>query len=323
MRVVITGGHGFLGSQLTDLILERGLVGADGTRQDVERVDLLDLVARSHKDQRVHSTICDLTDPAPLIELLSGEVSIFHLASMVSAESELDWSRAVATNVAGLINVLEAAMRCHRAPRLVFASSLAVFGGLGAESAVGDQTKQTPQSTYGTTKAIGELLVDDATRKGIVDGRSARLPTVIVRPGRPNEAASSFFSGMFREPLNGDPCSIPVGVETRAVVIGASTAVRALADLHDLDATLLGTDRAVGLPGLEVSVAEMIDVLREVGGESAAAKLNLAPDPEIESVVQSWPVRWLDTRGRSFGLPGDRSLRRIVDEYLVSRDAGG
>lgn len=314
---MITGGQGFLGSQLTDAILERGLIGPDGSRRRVERVDVLDLFTRPHSDRRVHSMICDLSDPAPLFELLAGEVSIFHLASMVSAESELDWLRAVNTNVGGLINLIDVAMRCDTAPRLVFASSLAVFGGVAAASAVGDQTKQTPQSTYGMTKAVGELLVNDATRKGTLDGRCARLPTVIVRPGRPNKAASSFFSGMFREPLNGESCSIPVGLETRAVVIGASTAVRALVDLHDLNATRLGVDRAVALPGLEVSVSDMIDVLREVGGDDAVAKLDFAPDPEIESVVGSWPVHWHDDRGRSLGLSGDRNLRAIVDQYLT------
>jgi len=323
VRVVITGGHGFLGSQLTDLILEHGLVGADGKRQDVERVDLVDLITRPHSDRRVHSTVCDLSDPAPLVELLAGEVSIFHLASMVSAESELDWLRAVNTNAGGLINLIDAAIGCDEPPRFVFASSLAVFGGVAATAAVSDETKQTPQSTYGMTKAMGELLVSDATRKGILDGRCARLPTVIVRPGRPNKAASSFFSGMFREPLNGDPCSIPVGLETRAVVIGASTAIRALVELHDLDTTRLGADRAVALPGLEVSVSEMIDVLREVGGDGAVAQLDVAPDPEIESVVGSWPVRWLDERGRLLGLSGDRGLRAIIDEFVASKGASG
>jgi len=321
VRVVITGGNGFLGSQLTDRILDRGLVGPDGSRQAVERVDILDLAARPHDDKRVHSIVCDLSDPEPLTRLLCEDVSIFHLASMVSAESELDWSRAVATNVSGLINVIEAAARCDRAPRFVFASSLAVFGAGPAGSAVGDQTKQMPQSTYGMTKAIGELLVNDVTRKGVVDGRSARLPTVIVRPGSPNKAASSFFSGMFREPLNGDVCSIPVEIETRAVVIGASTAVRALVDLHDLEGSRLGADRAIGLPGLEVSVSEMIEVLREVGGEAAVKKLVLAPDPDIESVVRTWPVRWLDERGKALGLIGDNSLRGIVEEHLILRSA--
>jgi nucleoside-diphosphate-sugar epimerase len=205
----------------------------------------------------------------------------------------------------------------------VFASSVAVYGGDVAADGVGDGTKQTPRSTYGMTKAVGELLVNDATRKGFIDGRTARLPTVIIRPGAPNRAASGFASALFREPLHGVDTVVPVPLETPICVIGHRAAVDGLIALHDLDGDRLGDDRAVSLPGLTVRVNDMIAALERVRarGDRHVGIVRFERDPAIEAVVASWPAEWRTARARTLGLPADRDLDGIVADYLA--DFGG
>jgi D-erythronate 2-dehydrogenase len=263
--------------------------------------------------------VLELPSVDPLRALLAeARATVFHLASVVSAGAEADWRAAVRVNVDGLARLLEACEDSGHRHRLVFASSIAVFGGAAARDRPGDAAKQTPTSTYGVTKAIGELLVADATRRGIVDGRVARLPTVVVRPGAPNLAASSFCSGMFREPLAGRRATVPVDPATAVVLIGTDTAVAGLARLGEIDAAALGDDVALGLPGLRVTVAGMAEALAEVGGPAAAALLDWEPDPAIEAIVAGWPGELDDSRARSLGLPGDEDLASIVRAYSRS-----
>jgi nucleoside-diphosphate-sugar epimerase len=307
--VVVTGGNGFLGRRLL-----RSLLGRD----DVEEVVLVDRVEGDPPgDARARTVVADLAAAsehlAEVTAALRDADSVFHLSSMVSAESELDWPAAVAVNVGGLVAVLEAAGAGGRRPRLVFASSVAVFGGTTG----GDALKQLPLTTYGATKAIGELLVNDATRQGFVDGRSARLPTVIVRPGAPNRAASSFVSGIFREPLRGEPCVVPVAGATGVVVVGVDTAVAGLLALHDLPGDQLGHDRAVGIPGLSVTVDEMAAALERAGGAAATGLLRWDPDPAVAAIVATWPSTWDDSRARALGLPADDALDDVVAAYAA------
>lgn len=294
MRVVITGGSGFLGTLVCRSLL---------SRSDLERVVLFDSRPPLVEDPRVEAVVGDLSS----FSLEDADV-VFHLAGMVSAECERDPDGAMAINVRGTLQVLGACRSLAVPPRLVFASSVAVFGPGDA----GDDVKQRPRSTYGMTKAVGELLVDDFTRKGFVDGRSARLPTVVIRPGAPNAAASGFASGMFREPLAGVDAVVPVDPATRMCLIGTSTAVAGLVALADLDGDRLGDERAVGLPALEVTVAEMIAAVERSG---ATGRLTVRPDPTIEAVVASWPGRWDATRALALGLPADRSLDEIVNDF--------
>jgi len=241
VKVVITGGLGFIGRMLARRLEQRGLLA----NREVEELVVFD---------RPDGDVCDARQVAALVE--DGAI-VFHLASMVSGECELDFDAALRVNLDGTRNVLEAC-RARSDVRLVFASTLAVFGGELMPETVADGTKVTPQTTYGTTKASSELLVNDYTRKGFLDGRAARLPTVIIRPGAPNAAASSFASAVFREPLAGRDYALPVELDTRMPVIGARTAVECLMRLAEVDPGALGADRALNLPSLSVTAGEMV-----------------------------------------------------------------
>ncbi len=307
--LVVTGGAGFLGR----LLIDQARTAAP--ERPATSVDLI-----AHPDPTVRSVVADLAaEPAVLTPLLAdGPVVLVHLASVVSSGAEADWTEACRVNIAGLIGLIEHCRLSGHRHAVVFTSSVAVFGGEFTSAPSGDDTKQTPSSTYGMTKAVGELLIDDATRKGFIDGRTGRLPTVIVRPGKPNLAASSFCSGLFREPLQGEVCHLPVPVDTPLVVISALAAVGGLLHLAELPGESLGAMRAVALPGLGVTVAQMLDTLERVGGPGARALVEFRPDPGIAAIVTGWPGQWDDRRGRALGLPADDTLDTVVTHFAAS-----
>lgn len=320
MKVVITGGTGFLGQALARRIGELGaLTGPSGTSEPIEEIILFDYLCpaalpRVPGLRVVEGDIARRDQVAGLVD--RDDISVFHLASVVSGAGEQDFDLALRVNLEGGLNILEACRIRKSTPRLVFASSIAVFGGAAMPAAVGDITKQTPQTTYGATKAIGELLVGDYSRKGFLDGRSARLPTIIIRPGRPNAAASSFASAVFREPLNGIDYTLPVAPETAMPVLGARAAVENLIRLHELPGETLGEDRALGLPSLDVTVANMIAALERAAGERRLGKIAIDPDPFIERICAGWPRRVDDERARALGLTSETSLEEIVIAYI-------
>src|SRR4051812_40175916 len=252
MKVVITGGGGFLGSQLCEKLLERGVVaGSSGGAAEIDEIILLDAVFhRPEGDPRVQQVKMDISDREAVFVAIGNreDTSIFHLASMVSGECEERFDDAMRVNLDGGRNIFEAARALPGKPRVVFASSIACYGGEDMPEINTDATKHTPQTTYGVTKAICELLVNDHSRKGHFDGRSARLPTVIIRPGKPNAAASSWASGMFREPLNGEPCQLPIHRDQSHPMTGYRTVIDSLIALHEVPAEKLGQDRAFVLP---------------------------------------------------------------------------
>jgi len=318
MKVVITGGAGFLGQRLARKLLSRGTVlSSGGTRRPIERLVLLDVVrAPDFGDSRVSVIAADLADPSVVRAAIDDEVaSVFHLAAVVSGQAEADFDLGMRVNLDASRLVLEACRASGRRPRVVFTSSVAVYGG-ALPARVDDSTPLTPQSSYGTQKAIAELLLADYTRKGFVDGRVARLPTVSVRPGRPNRAASSFASGIVREPLNGEVAVCPVLPSLRLWLLSPRRAIDALLALHDLPDDALGVNRSVNLPGVSVSVAEMIEALRRAGGDEAVARVRWERDPVIERIVGSWPAAWDVTRARALGLIGDASFDEIVRAYV-------
>ncbi len=322
MKVVITGGWGFLGRRLARALLERGrLAGPTGTQEPIERLVLFDAVAPDPRPpglpEIVESVVGDIADADAVRGVVSGEaLSVFHLASVVSAGAEQDFDGALAANLTGGLNLLEACRAAPGLPRLVFTSSMAVYGGTALPETVTDATKITPQSTYGVTKVMMEQLVADYTRKGFLDGRGGRPPTVIVRPGKPNKAASGFASGLFREPLSGIAHALPVSRETRMVLGGYRTIVESLVALHELAPDALGDDRTVNLPCFSATVAEMAETLGRVAGDRALGAVTDAPDAETQRIVGSWPAfaRW--DRAAALGLPANPPLDRVVRDYI-------
>ncbi len=330
LKVVITGGAGFIGQRLGQALLQRGvLTGPSGAQEPIDALLLFDVAAPAQRpawaDERVEIRSGDISDPAQVAALVDrDDISIFHLASVVSGGGEKDFDLAMRVNLTGGLNVFEAcrarggsgARKEAGPPRLVFASSIAVFGGAGMAPVVGDHAKQTPQTTYGATKAICELLVNDYTRKGFFDGRSARLPTVIVRPGKPNAAASSFVSGLFREPLNGETCKIPVSEDTVMPLLGYRSIVGGLVALHEVEGAALGDDRAVSLPSFTVTVRDLIDALQRVAADRHLGEIVFEPDPFIQEICDGWPKDASYERATKIGLPRDASLDAIVENYI-------
>jgi D-erythronate 2-dehydrogenase len=311
MRIVITGGLGMLGTELARRLRV--------TRPDDELV-LLDMpAALAPPDDLADIKVLrgDIRDEALLREALdSPEVAVVHLASVVSAGAERDFDAALGVNLDGGRALVEACRAHATAPRLVFTSSLAVFGGELALGPVDDDTRPTPSTTYGATKAMLELLFADATRKGFLDARSARPPTVIVRPGAPNAAASSFASAVVREPLAGRASTLPVSLDLPTVVIGVDTTVGCLARLLEIDGDELGSGRALNLPGLVATSGELLDAVHELVDPATLAPLTVAVDPVVESMVRSWPVDWSSSRADAIGLPRDEDAASIVRAYL-------
>ena len=335
MKIVITGGCGFLGLGIARKLIERQAArkaeGLLGKQQEVESLVLFDAQVPDELpdglDDRVSLAAGDISDRGQVTALIDrDDIAVFHLASVVSAGGEQDFDLTMRVNFDGGHNVLEACRARDSVPKVVFASSLAVFGGEALPDTVNNITRVTPQTTYGMTKAVGELMINDYTRKGFIDGRAARLPTVIIRPGPPNKAASGFASGVFREPLAGRECVLPVAMETRMMVIGARAAVAGLIGLMEApggdNGGNLGGDRVVALPNTAYSVREMIEALERVAAEKGMTlgpitpKPDSGPDAGIEAIVKSWPLAMDDTRARALGLPADESLAAIVHEYI-------
>jgi nucleoside-diphosphate-sugar epimerase len=323
MKVLITGGAGFIGIVLARKLLSlSGLTGPDGKRHKIEQLVLFDMVVPDKRpaglDERARFVAGEIADQPTVARLIDQpDMGIFHLASVVSGGGEQDFDLAMRVNLHGHLHLLEAARALGSRPRVVFASSVAVFGGSAMPKTVGDKVKQSPQTTYGMTKAVGELLINDYTRKGFIDGRAARLPTVIIRPGKPNKAASSFASGVFREPLNGEECVLPVGLRTIMPVSGYRTVVDGFLRLYEADGAAIGDDRAISFPAFNASVGEMIEALKRTATNRKLGPIRVAPDPVIEKIVATWPVDSSADRALALGLPQDRTLDPIIQAYIA------
>ena len=318
MKVLITGGAGFLGQRLARELLKRGEIGgADGKREPISELVLLDVVKGADLgDARVASLVGDIAERSVLENAIDTDTAaIFHLAAIVSGQAEADFDLGMRINLDASRLLLEVCRARGHRPRVVFTSSVAVYGG-DLPDVVQDDTALNPQSSYGTQKAIAELLLSDYTRRGFVDGRVLRLPTISVRPGKPNAAASSFASGIVREPLNGEPAVCPVPGETKLWLLSPRGAIEALIAGYELDGAALGNRRVVNLPGISVSVNDMVEALREVAGEEAVARIRWETDERVVKIVGSWPGSWNTERAESLGLKDDESFADVIRAYI-------
>jgi len=320
MRIVITGGAGFLGQRLARRLLERGTASdARGQSRAIESLVLLDVVAPPEpiRDSRVTTIAGDLADPAVIDRAVARDTdSIFHLAAVVSGQAEADFDIGMRVNLDATRALLERCRKLDAPPKFVFTSSLAVFGG-PLPDPVPDDAPVTPQASYGAQKAMGEFLVYDMTRKGFIDGRSLRLPTVTVRPGKPNKAASSFASGIIREPLAGVDASCPVGPTTRMWVQSPRAVVDNLIVGHEAPATAFAHTRSINVPGINVGVGEMVEALRAVAGDAVGARVKWNFDPVIDRIVSTWPSNFAPKLGPSLGMRADATFEDIVRAYIA------
>jgi nucleoside-diphosphate-sugar epimerase len=310
MRVVITGGCGFLGRRVALQLLARG---------DVDELIVFDNAPPAlplPKDKRLRLVTGDIADREAARHLISpGTDSVLHLAAVVSGQAEADIDLGYRVNLDGTRAVLDACRSLGTCPRVVFASSLAVYGG-ELPPMVGDATPLTPQTSYGTQKAIGELLVNDYSRKGFIDGRAVRLPTVVVRPGLPNRAASTFASSIIREPLSGREAICPVAPETVMVLASPRRVVAALLRAHDLPGDAFGASRSLQLPGFSVAVGDMAAAVRRAGGAEAYARIRWAPDPLIQRIVSGWPPTLAAPRAEALGFAADTGIDEVVQAFI-------
>ncbi len=315
MKVVITGGAGFLGQRLARELLRRGhLQSADGTLQPIERITLVDMAEGALADPRLRTVTGDIADPAVLADAVTTDTrAVFHLAAVVSGQAEADFELGMRVNLDATRALLERCRALQDVPRVVFTSSVAVYG---PADRVDDGTPLRPQSSYGIQKAIGELLLADYSRRGFVDGRCLRLPTICVRPGKPNKAASSFVSGVIREPLNGVDSVCPVDPSVRVWLLSPRRAIECLIAGFELEAGRLEGNRSINLPGLSVSVAEMLQALERVAGPAARRHVRMERDAAIERIVASWPGAWDARRALALGLQGDESFEAVVRAYI-------
>jgi len=311
--VLVTGGAGFLGARLIETVLS-----SDASAQ----VLCLDRAACPVADARVTSVVGDVSDPASLNQALRHDVrTIWHLAAVLSGQSEAEPEAAWRVNVEATRLLLRACEGLARPPRVVLASTIAVFGG-SLPTVVPDDFALRPQSTYGTTKAIAELLVLEASRRGVVDGVVVRVPTVAIRPGLPNSAMSSFVSGIVREPLRGEASVCPVPLDTRLWVSGPTTTTRNLLHAGHLAGDTLCQARTINLPGLTLTPADLLASLERAAGPDVRARVQLQPDALVTRVVGSWPGAFDLARAEALGFVADASADALVDEFIAVLSSG-
>ena len=315
-KILILGGGGMIGQKLAHHLADHGL---NGDREIA--VTLFDMGFPS-EGAAGEQVIGNITDAALVTKLLAQRPDvIFHLASVVSGEAEQDYAKGWAVNMMPHWLMMEDLRAQYEAsggtyrPKVVFTSSIAVFGGPYPDK-IGDEFLSAPQTSYGAQKAICELMLGDASRKGIVDGISIRLPTICVRPGKPNAAASGFFSGIIREPLNGVEAVLPVADTVRHWHASPRSAVGFLTHAAGMDSDRLNGRRALNMPGFSCTVAEQIEALRRVAGNDAVALIRREPDAAIEKIVSLWPRDFSPERALALGFKAERDFDEIIQVYL-------
>jgi nucleoside-diphosphate-sugar epimerase len=322
VRILVTGAAGMVGRKLTErLVLDGSLGGAP-----IDRLTLADVVPPVVPDEPAFGVAVvevDVADPRDADTLVADRPDVvFHLAAVVSGEAEANFEKGYRVNLDGTRLLLEAIRADQRyCPRLVFASTIAVFGGPFPDE-IGEDFHATPLTSYGTQKAVCELLLNDYTRRGFVDAVGIRLPTICVRPGAPNLAASGFFSGIIREPLNGREAVLPVPADVRHWHASPRAAVEFLLRAATIDGAALGTKRSLTMPGVSVTVGEQIDALAAVAGDEVAQLVRYEPDESVQRIVADWPQTFDATRAETLGFRAESSFEEIIRIY-VDDELGG
>ncbi len=312
MHIVVTGGGGFIGQRLAARLCLSEL--------DFDRLVLVDKVlpAMPVNDPRISCVEADLTVPGAADRIVNKSTGImFHLAAVVSSQAENDFDLGWTVNMDITRRLLEACRAANSSTRFVFTSSLAVFGG-NLPEIVSDQTAVTPRSSYGAQKAVGEILVNDYSRKGFVDGVVLRLPTICVRPGRPNQAASSFVSSIIREPLNGEDAWCPVQPDMGLWLCSPATIIENLLIGARLESSRIPSWRILNMPGISVTVREMLTSLRSHAGDGALAHVRFREDPAIERIVGTWPSRIDNSLSLGLGFKVDTSFDDFIAQHRRS-----
>ncbi len=323
MHILITGAAGMIGRKLVTRLANGGALNG----KPIEKLTLIDISAPQRPEGfsgKVETAAADIADPAAVRAVIAGRPDvIFHLAGVVSGEAELDFEKGMRVNLDGSRTLLEAIRGIGDGyrPRLVFTSSIAVYGAPFPD-AISDDFHLTPLTSYGAQKAVTELLLADYTRRGFVDGVGIRLPNIVVRPGKPNKAASGFFSGIIREPLAGQEAILPVDESVGNWHASPRAAAGFLVHAAGLDAAKLRPRINLAMPGVYCTVAEQIAALRRIAGDKVAARIRREPDPLIVRIVAGWPKRFDPRRAVALGFKAENSFDEIIRIHIEEDLAG-
>ncbi|WP_281824810.1 D-erythronate dehydrogenase [Jannaschia rubra] len=316
MHLLIIGAAGMIGRKLAERVAVTGRIG-DRAVDTLTLADVVEPEAAQDFAGTRHAVTADLTEPGTAERLIEARPDIVvHLAAIVSGEAEADFDKGYRINLDGTRALFDAIRLIDGyAPRVVYASSLAVFGAPFPD-VIADDFHLTPLTSYGTQKVMGELLLDDYSRRGFMDGVGIRFPTICIRPGKPNKAASGFFSGILREPLNGQEAVLPVDEDVRHWHASPRSAVGFIEHAATMDTAALGSRRNVTMPGVSATVGDQIEALRQVAGDATVALIRREPDPTIARIVGGWPRDFDTARARDLGFRAETSFREIIEVYV-------
>ncbi|WP_025660009.1 D-erythronate dehydrogenase [Rhizobium sp. IBUN] len=325
MHIAIIGAAGMIGRKLTARLVADGRLAG----QAINRLSLVDVITPAAPEgftRRVETSAVDVSAPGQAARIVASRPDVvFHLAAIVSGEAELDFEKGYGINLEGTRALLEAIRAAHLQdgyrPCVVFTSSIAVFGAPFPE-VIPDDFNLTPLTSYGTQKAMGELLLADYTRRGFIDGIGIRLPTICIRPGKPNKAASGFFSGIVREPLAGQEATLPVPETVRHWHASPRSAVGFLVHAASIDLQPLGARRSLTMPGVSATVGEQIEALRKIAGEKVVSLIRREPDELVMKIVSGWPQAFEAERAKELGFVADASFEDIIRVHIEDELGG-
>lgn len=318
MKILILGAAGFLGARLTRALLNKGQLSINGQASvAIQKIVAFDKQqSKIGPDSRLEIVEGDISKVDVMEQLLNQKFDlIYHLAAIVSGEAEKNFELGMGVNLHAIMNLLEQCRLMQDNPVLVYASSCAVYGGELTE-VIRDNTATTPMSSYGTQKAIGGLLINDYSRRGFVNGRSLRLPTIAIRPGKANAATSSFVSSIVRDTLEGRRANCPVPKETKVWILSPKKVTEAFIHAATLSQELLGANRMIPLAGITVSIQDMVNALRELAGDQVVDRIDWHPDEFLRSIVLTWPPNFVTDKAIGLGFKADDNVKEIIQSFI-------